>query len=306
MKHNSLLSVLKHFSDESVCKSHLVALRWPDGITCPHCGSVKVYTTNVGYKCGSSACYKKFSVISGTIFENSKIPLQKWFAAIYLCTAHKKGISSLQLSRDLDITQKSAWFVLHRVREMLKTGSPELLDDEVWELDESFHGGHEKNKHASKRKNSTGRTAGAKQPVFGMYNRTTGQVIAIPAQDVRYCTLQPIINAFIKSGNRIYTDDFSSYSSVGVDYEHSAICHSYGYYTNGPVHTQHIENYWSMLKRGIIGIYHQVSPKHLHRYCNEFSYRYSTRKIDSGDRFDLAIAQSAGRRLTYKALIAEK
>lgn len=298
----SLVHLLDHFKEESTCIEYLVQTRWNGGaVCCPHCGNEKVYTTNRGYKCADKDCYKKFTVTTGTIFENTKISLRFWFAAIYLGTAHKKGISSLQLSRDLNITQKTAWFLLHRVREMLNENAPDLLDGTV-EVDETFVGGKNKNRHNDKKKDKNDNLAG-KTPVFGTLQRG-GDVRTHVVPNVQGDTLKGIIKATVIAESIMVSDEAQAYKGLDVYYDHLSVNHSRGQYVNGLAHTNSIEGFWSLLKRGIVGIYHNVSPKHLHRYCNEFEYRYNTRKVKDGDRFELAIKNVSGKRLTYTNLIS--
>ncbi|WP_245553868.1 IS1595 family transposase [Cytophaga aurantiaca] len=298
----SLIQLLDHFEEESTCIQYLVQTRWSGGaVCCPHCGNEKVYTTNRGYKCADKDCAKKFTVTTGTIFENTKISLRLWFAAIYLGTAHKKGISSLQLSRDLNITQKTAWFLLHRVREMLNENAPELLDGTV-EVDETYIGGKNQNRHNNKKKeNSTG--GAGKTPVFGVLQRG-GVVRAQVVKNTTGATLKPLIRKNVKFDSIMVSDENKAYHGLSLYYDHRTINHSAKEYVRGVDYTNTLEGYWSLLKRGIIGIYHNVSPKHLNRYCAEFSYRYNTRKVKDGDRFELAIKNVSGRRLTYSKLIS--
>jgi len=304
MKYNNLLDVQKYFSDEEVCKKHLEKLRWNGNVTCPHCNHDKVYKTKAGYKCGNPNCYKKFTVLVGTFFENTKIPLSKWFVAIYIATSHKKGIASLQLARDLGITQKTAWFMLHRIREMLKANAPEMLEGVV-EADETFIGGKNKNRHNNKKvKQSQGRSVKDKTPVLGLFERN-GMITSKPIKNTAKETIQPIINDTVKAGSRVITDEWHGYTGLNSNFEHKVINHGAKQYVDGLHHTNTIEGFWSLLKRGIIGIYHQVSEKHLHRYCDEFSFRYNTKESSEEDRFDKSISQCSGR-LKYKQLIANQ
>lgn len=300
----SLPDLLNSFQDEQTCREYLAIQRWGKKPVCVHCGNMEnIYTIEGGkrYKC--SGCKKKFSVTVGTIFEKSHISLNIWFAAIYLATAHKKGISSLQLSRDLGITQKSAWFVLHRVREMLREKNPEILTGTV-EADETFVGGKNKNRHASKKvEESQGRSVKDKTPVFGVIQRG-GKLNTRVVPDTKAKTLKPIVAELVERGAIVVTDEWNAYKGLTKDYAHHVIRHRDNEYMRDGMHTNTIEGFWSLFKRGIYGIYHYASPKHLHRYTDEFSYRYNTRKELDQERFSSSLTRADGR-LTYKQLTAK-
>ncbi len=295
-KFNNLLDVAKRFPDETSCREFLELIRWNGKPICPHCSfSEKVYRLNGGklYKCGNPKCYKPFSIKVGTIFEDSALPLQKWFYAFFIVSAHKKGISSCQLARDISITQKSAWHMLHRIRHAMKTKSFDKPLKGTIEADETYVGG----KHKGKR----GRGSENKTPVFGMVARG-GEVRSMPVQDVKRSTLHPIIRKNIAKGSNVMTDELQSYNGLNQDYTHERISHLKKEYVRDGVHTQNIENFWSLLKRGILGIYHHVDKDHLHRYCDEFQYRYNSRKSDDTQRFNALLSQVNGR-LQYRELV---
>jgi len=297
----NLKDLMTRFKDEAACREFLVQQRWNGEPICPYCGHRKSYRIEAGkrFKCANQTCYKKYSVTVGTIFEASNIPLTTWFAAMYLITAHKKGISSVQLGKDLGVTQKTAWFVLHRIRESLRENSPALLEKEV-QADEVFIGGLEEYKHKEKR--ATQQNLGnVKMPVIGVIE-TGGQV---RTKAIPYPTKKIATDFILETVNRnatLVTDNATYYHKVGKKFNHQIINHSEGQFKVGIYHTNSIENYWSVLQRTLYGTYHSVSAKHLQRYCDESAYRFNSRKLHDGFRWVLSLQQIEGR-LTYKNLI---
>ncbi len=315
----SLIECLDYFQEEKTCYEFLEAQIWEDGkAVCPHCGSTKVYTTKSRsnnpakkdipeYRCTDKTCTKKFTATVGTIFESAKIPLRTWYGAIYLASSSKKGISSLQISRQLNLTQKSSWYLLQRIRTMFKDNEPTMLRGMV-EADETYVGGKNKNRHADKKiSNSQGRSSAYKTPVVGLLERD-GKVVTFVTPNTEAEILIPLIEEFVDKDATLVTDAYKSYSSAKNHVKHITVKHTDGGYVvkegTTKFHTQNIENYWSVLKRGIIGIYHYVSPKHVHRYCDEFAYRYNSRTITDRERFTQAIKQSIGIKLPYSTLIS--
>jgi transposase-like protein len=298
----NLKDLFEKFKDEATCREYLVKQRWNGVPECPYCGCKKSYKIEGGkrFKCANSECWKKYSVTVGTVFEASNIPLRTWFAATYLITAHKKGISSCQLARDLGVTQKTAWFMVHRIRESLKETSPMLLEKEV-QVDEAYLGGIESNKHKDKRQTSP---TGNKTPVIGLIE-TGGRVVAKVSPIVSGRAANQLIETHVDKKATLVTDYAGIYNFVGRKYDHKKVNHAQGEFKVGKFHTNGIENFWSHLQRTIYGTYHQVSPKHLQRYCDESAYRFNSRKLADGFRFCLAIQKIEGR-LTYKQLVYGK
>lgn len=300
----SVIQLIKAFPTEQSCIEHLEAIRWNGNVVSPFDATSKVYKCKGNkYQCKNTGKY--FNVKTNTIFDNTKLELQKWFLAIWIATSHKKGISSLQLGRDLDITQKSAWFMLQRIRACYGINDDNQLDNTV-EVDETYVGGENKNKSLSKRKelHKDGMQTGGnhKTPVLGLLERD-GEVKGIVLEKAYGKTIKPILFDGIKETATVITDGFGAYKDINKSFaQHEIVYHNRGQYVNGAFHTNTIEGFWSLLKRGIIGIYHFVSVKHLQRYVNEFSYRYNTRKLTDGNRFNLLLTNIENR-LTYKELI---
>ena len=299
---NSLIQLVTAIPDEQAAIEHFTAIRWKNGAFCPHCGSLKVYhfSDKRTHKCGD--CRQRFSIKVGTIFEGTKIPLRKWLMAIWLITSHKKGVASTQLAKDLGITQKSAWFVMHRLREASRTKSFNAPLEGFVEADKTFIGGAEKNKHASKR-NGGNKGGKGKAVVFGMLQRG-GDLRAFHVADASRKNIQPLVKGHIFEGSNLLTDNSQVYTNLDSYFHHYSVDHSKGEYVRDEfIHTNAIEGAWSLLKRQIYGIHHWVSPKHLGRYVSEMTWRYNRRSMEEGNRLNALISGSDGR-LTYRALIA--
>lgn len=307
LKFKNLIELTEYFSDTQTCVDHLEKLRWNGQRCCVHCGSTKTYVCKGfgKYKCGD--CKSRFSVTSKTFFEASKISLSKWFIAMYLCLSHKKGVSSVQLAIDLGVTQKTAWFILHRIRVLVCDRSPELLEGVV-ELDETYIGGRDKNKSLKKRREQkayTQRTGkgwrSEKAMVAGAVERG-GRLVLKHIPNVQPDVLVPFVHDSVKKDSTIYTDELGTYTQT-QGYTHETVKHSNKEYVRGKVHTNTIEGAWSLFKRSIYGIHHQVSKKHLQKYAVAFAFRYSTRKHTEQERFDIALTKCNEGRLRYSELI---
>jgi transposase-like protein len=297
----TLQEAIKYFSDADTCVTFMSMMRWPDGVTCPHCEgkAVSYLSSRRMWKCMNKACHKQFSVKRGTIMEDSAIGLDKWLAAIWLIANAKNGISSYEIHRALGITQKSSWFLLHRIRLAMQTGTFEKLSGKV-EVDETYIGGLARNMHRDKRKRLGGTGGSGKVAVMGLLERD-GKVRAKVLCDIKQETLQSEVRSNVESGCELFTDAHRSYHGLKADYVHKVIDHAEKY-VDGQIHTNGIENFWSLLKRGIKGTYVSVEPFHLFRYPDEQSFRFNTRKGKDADRFIQTVKQVAGKRLTYDEL----
>jgi transposase-like protein len=298
------------FHDADKAREWLEARIWPNGPICPKCGVVGEATLMKGnshrpglYQC--NACREPFTVTVGTLYERSKIPLNKWLAATHLMMASKKGMSALQVGRMLGISKKTAWFLCHRIRESLRETNPEMLGGEgkTVEIDESFVGGLEKNKHRSKRKH-IGTGGAGKEAVFALVERG-GRVRSIHVPEVNAKTLRPILQAQLHSATTVMTDEGGAMKKVGGEFDrHESVNHGIGEYVRGDAHTNTIEGYFSIMKRGIHGVYHHVSQQHLKRYLAEFDFRYNERSalgVNDAARMAKSVAGIVGKRLYYKS-----
>jgi transposase-like protein len=323
-----LIEATRYFADLDVCVEFVAAMWWPHGVQCPHCDGKKVsfLKSRRIWKCMNKDCHKQFSVKTGSVFEDSAIPLDKWLTAVWLVVNCKNGISSYEIMRHLGVTQKSAWFMLHRIRLALKDGNWSKLggpESGPVEVDEVYIGGDPKNRHKSKRDIQTAKPdypwaterrinlktgrGTEKIPVFGMLDRETRKARAQVIPNVRREVLMDAILENVQKGAKVYSDSYPAYKSLpAMEFVHEAVNHVQEY-VRGEVHTNGIENFWSLLKRGLKGTYVSVEPFHLDRYVDEQIFRFNNRAtkdnpLNDADRFVLAVSQIAGKRLTYAEL----
>ena len=303
----SLQEAILYFADLDNCTDYLAVRRWPKGVTCPTCGSdkVKFNSDRRIWQCSSHHSKRQFSVKVGTIFEDSPIGLDKWLAATWMLSNCKNGISSYEIARDLKVTQKTAWFMMHRIRLALQYESFGKFSGEV-EVDETFIGGKARNMHLDKRERRITGTGGKdKTVVMGILERG-GKIRTAVVADRKKAALQSHVKAHVQAGTALYTDALLSYDGLAQEYAHKVIDHAEKY-VDGKVHTNGLENFWSLLKRGIAGTYVSVEPFHLFRYLDEQVFRYNNRAtkenpLNDADRFQLALSQIVGKRLTYAEL----
>lgn len=302
----TLQEAIIYFSDPDRCLQVVAKARWTDGkATCPRCGhkETSFISTRRVWQCKGKGCKKQFSVKVGTIFEDSPLGLDKWLCAVWLVTNAKNGISSCEISRALGVTQKTAWFMLQRIRLAMRTGSLEKLSGEV-EADETYVGGKAKNMHIRRRnKYQRGRGGSGKAIVLGMLERK-GKVVAKVVPNVQRKTLQPEVRQTVQEGSELFTDALHAYTGLDDEYAHQVIDHAEKY-VDGKVHTNSLENFWSLFKRCIHGTYVAVEPFHLERYLDEQTFRFNNFRDDDKERFVRVMRSVGGRRLTYRELIGK-
>ena len=299
----TLLDAVKKFDTEEKAEAWFVSQRWPVGIACPFCGALNVATVASRkpqpFRCREKACRKSFSVKTGTLLHSSNLPLSQWAMAFFLYATNLKGVSSMKLHRDLGIAQSSAWYMAHRIREMW-TAEDDKFAGPV-EVDETYIGGKEANKHNS-RKLRAGRGPVGKSAVVGIKDRETGQVATAAVKSTDAPTLQGFVEARTEDTTQVYTDEARAYH--GLNRPHEAVKHSAREYVHGMAHTNGIESHWAMLKRGYIGVYHQMSVKHLPRYVAEFEGRHNSRPMDTAEQMCIMARGANGKRMTYAELTA--
>ncbi len=301
----TLLQIADMFREEDVAKAWLAEQRWPDGPKCPHCGTKDVQS-NIKHKTMTHRCRRcegkpMFSIKTGTVMEGSNLKYRVWAVGIYLFTTNIKGISSMKLHREVGISQKAAWFMLHRLRKAFEAEAGPFAGPV--EIDETYIGGKRKNMPNHIREELTGRGPVGKTAVVGAKDRDTNQVAAKVVTSTDKETLQGFVKDYADLQATVYTDDAAAYE--GVDREHETVKHSVSEYVRGQAHTNGVESFWSMLKRGYYGTYHKMSPKHLNRYVKEFSGRHNMRESDTGDQMAGVVAGMDGKRLKYKTLIKD-
>ena len=298
----SLQQAIRYFSDPAVCQDFVAQMRWPDGkATCQRCGSLDAYYIKTRRIWQCKDCKRQFSVKIGTIFERSPIGLEKWLTAVWLLTSAKNGISSYELHRAIEVTQKTAWFMMHRIRLAMHTGSFEKMSGEV-EVDETFIGGRARFMHKSRKARAL---ALGKVVVMGLLERHGpkghSRVRTTVVPNTRKYRLQSEVYNTVEDGTRVYSDELKSYDGLNGPYIHEVINHAETYVRDN-VHTNGMENFWSLLKRSIKGTYVSIEPFHLFRYLDEHAFRFNTRKATDAERFKALASLLAGRRLTYKQL----
>ena len=298
----SLIDLTRLFPDDATAEAWFIAARWPNGIACVHCGSLSVTEAgnhpNMPLRCQD--CRKFFSVKTGTIMASSKLGYQKWAMAFYILTTSIKGTSSMKLHRDIGVTQKTAWHMAHRIRETWKKHT--LPFDGPTEIDETYIGGKERNKHANKKLHA-GRGAIGKVAIVGAKDRETNKVYARPMRHTDTLTLRSFVNATTDIGSVVYTDEAAAYRGMPLR-SHWTVSHSAGEYVKNMVSTNGIESFWALFKRGLHGTYHHVSVKHLGKYTAEFAGRHNDRPLDTADQMDRMVKNGVGKRLRYRDLIA--
>lgn len=296
----TLQAAILYFADPVNCREYLVARRWPNGVTCPRCGSTNVLFLEKynRWHCREKHKAPQFTLKTGTIMEDSPIGLDKWMTAMWMIVNCKNGISSYEIHRDLGVTQKTAWFLDHRIRLAMQDGFfGSKLGGEV-EADESFIGGKSRNMHVSKRQRRITGTGGKdKTAVMGLLERG-GKVRTIVIPNRKKAALQTEVRKHVEAGSALYTDSLPSYSGLAQDYAHAVVDHAVAY-VDGRVHTNGLENFWSLLKRGINGTYVSIEPFHLFRYLDEQSFRFNNRRMTDAQRFDVAVRGIVGKRLTF-------
>lgn len=298
----TLLEAVRYFADPDTCLQFVAHLRWPDGPSCPRCTfhMVRFLQTRRLWAC--KRCKKQFSVKVGTIFEDSPIPLDKWLCAIWMIVNAKNGVSSYEIHRYIGVTQKTAWFMAHRIRLALQRGSLNKLKQEV-EADETYIGGKARNMHYAKRQENVGRGGTGKAVVVGLLQRH-GEVRTRVVEHTTAAELKGMIKENVERWSEVYTDEHQSYVGLGANYFHRVINHAETY-VKGRIHTNGIENFWSLLKRGLTGTYISVEPFHLFRYLDEQTFRFNARRGTDLDRFISAVSSIAGRRLTCQRLVGQ-
>lgn len=301
----SLKELFRRFPDDATAEAWFAQQRWNGKPACPHCGSENVQTGakhhSMPFRCREKECAKRFSVKTGTVMQSSNLGYQVWAIAIFLMTTHLKSVSSMKLHRDLDITQKSAWHLAHRLRKSFSAGNPVPMAGPC-EVDETYFGGKVKNMSNAKRKEHEGRGTKGKAAVVGMKDRETKQVRAKVVKRTDAETLQGFVAANADADAKVYTDDAPIYN--GLPFDHETVKHSVSEYVREQVHTNGIESFWSMLKRAHKGTFHKISPKHLDRYVEEFAGRQNVRELDTETQMSLIVQRIQGKQLKYQDLIA--
>ena len=300
----TLVQLMDMFPDEAAATEWFESVIWPDGRHCPKCGSKRTREASharMPYWC--SDCRSYFSVRTGTAIARSNVPLRKWAIAIYLCLTSLKSVSSMKLHRDIGVSQPTAWFMLHRIREAWADKGDDQFDGPV-EVDESYFGGKRKNMSNKTRKTLEGRGTVGKVAVVGMKDRDTNEVRAEVVDDTTKATLQTFVRKHAESGATLYTDEHGSYAGM-PEFAHEAVNHSVSEYVRGMAHTNGVESFWSMLKRAHKGTFHKISPKHLQRYVHEFAGKHNMRDLGTLVQMRDTVARMVGCRLLYRDLTAD-